>query len=246
MKKIIICFILAMPFNASSQSTEADQVAVLILDHMSEVIGELNSVSFDLTTTFDEYQYEYGLVREFGEHEVYMVGPNKMLVHTRNHKGHRGYWYNGETVTYYDYDENNYSVLIAPDNIVKTIDSLHYAYDLDFPAADFFYPTFTDDLLNNFDEVLYLGKKKVDGKECFHIMADREDMNVQIWIDNDAMNLPSRFIIKYKKEEGTPIYDATFSNWQVNPNVPLAIFEFVPPDHAHQIFYAPKNFYSEQ
>jgi len=240
MKKLLIGILFSSLFlGLAAQEEQKDTVAVMILQRMSDVIGDMNSVSFDLTTSIDVDDYKYGMIKQFGRDEVYLVGPDKMLVHEYGYKGHRGFWYNGETITYYSFDENNYAVIPAPDNIIATIDSVHHTYGIIFPAADFFYPTFTADVLDYFDDVIFLGKKIVDGMECFHILATNKDMSAQFWIANDAFNLPHKFILTYKNENNRQ-YESTFSNWKLNPEIPNSAFNFLPPPQAVEIYLMPK------
>ena len=235
MKKIILALLCSLLIvGMVAQETRKDTVAVMILQKMSDVIGDLNSVSFDLNTSVDVINYEYGIETRFGHDQVYMVGPDKMLIHAYGPKGHRGFWYNGKVFTYYSFDENNYADINAPATIIETIDTIHKMYGILFPAADFFYPTFTQDVLDYFDNVIYLGQKKIDEKDCFHVLATNKDLNAQFWISNDAFNLPKKYILIYKDKENMH-YEASFSNWQLNPEIPLSAFEFLPPPQAQRI-----------
>lgn len=235
MKKIILTLLCSLLIvGMVAQETRKDTVAVMILQKMSDVIGDLNSVSFDLNTSIDVVNYEYGIETRFGHDQVHMVGPDKMLVHAYGPKGHRGFWYNGEVFTYYSFDENNYAEINAPATIIETIDTIHKMYGIQFPAADFFYPTFTQDVLDYFDNVIYLGQKKIDEKDCFHVLATNKDLIAQFWISNDAFNLPKKYILIYKDKENMH-YEASFSNWQLNPEIPISAFEFMPPPKATQI-----------
>jgi len=242
MKRVLCSFLLlVVPMAASAQGSGDDPAALQILDHMSAVIGELGSCSFTLKVSRDVNDGEMGLVTHFGVNDVYMVGPDKMLINSRSDSGHKGYWYDGNTFSYYSYDENNYATVKAPARILQTIDAINRDYDIDFPAADFFYPTFTDDLIDNTDSIVFLGKKNVDGKDCFHILAAGKSMGIQLWIADDSLNLPVKLSVAYYGQKNTPRYEATFSNWQINPELPSAIFDFVPPRTAAQITLVPKQ-----
>ncbi len=243
MKKKLVYLLLLLPFSLIAQpAKKIDSVALLILDHMSDVIGDLNSCSFKLSTSNDVVNAEYGASeKQFAEHEVYMQGPDKMLVQTRGAKHHKGFWYNGSHLTYYSYTENNYAVIDAPSHIIAAIDSINENYEIEFPAADFFYPSFTDDLIENSNTIVFLGSEKIDGKDCFHILAEGADMNIQIWVSNDALNLPVKLVITDKKKPLSPQYQASFSKWQLNPVLPASIFEFVAPPGAREIAILPKK-----
>ena len=143
MKKILFVILFSGIFiNLIAQEARKDTVAVLILQRMSDVIGDLTSVSFDVATSIDVDNYEYGVTKQYGSDQVYMVGPNKMLVHAFGYKGHRGFWYNGETTTYYSFDENNYAIIPSPKNIITTIDSIHKYLWYRFPGCRFLLPNF--------------------------------------------------------------------------------------------------------
>ncbi|AGA79481.1 DUF2092 domain-containing protein [Echinicola vietnamensis] len=240
MRKLLLVICLTLPLSSYAQERKIDSVAVFILDHMSAVIGDMKSCSYNLSTSNDIPAAEISYSKEYTENEVFMQGPDKMLVHQKGQHGHRGFFYNGEFFTHYSYSENNYTTVHAPDDIVSMIDSINHQFGVEFPAADFFYPTFTDDLLTHFDTLLYLGTKYVNGKDCFHIAASNENQDVQIWIANDAMNLPVKFVIVNKQKSQAPQYEASFSSWKVNPDLPPTIFEFVPPPGARLIAILPK------
>lgn len=235
MKKILLSLVLSFfILGISAQETQKDTVAVMILQHMSNVIGDLTSVSFDQETSTDVTNYKYGIETKFGHNQVYLYGPDKMLIHTWGPKGHRGFWYNGELFTYYSFDENNYADVPAATTTIETIDTINRMYGITFPAADFFYPTFTIDILDQFDNIFFLGMKIVEGDECFHILASNDKMIAQFWISNDAFNLPKKFILIYKDKENMQ-YEATFNNWDLNPDIPPSAFDFLPPPGAQKI-----------
>jgi hypothetical protein len=236
MKKVFFClFWAALSSGLNAQGTKIDSTAVLLLDRMSSVIGDLGSCSFKLNTSYDTLDPDYGLIKHFSTNEVHMVGPDKMLVILTGTKGHRQFWYNGSQLSYYSYDENNYAVLDAPPTILQTIDSVNKNFGVEFPAADFFYPTFTDDLIRNSEQIAFLGRSQIMGKNCFHVLANGTEINIQIWISDDAFNLPLRYVIVYRNVKGNPQYEATFSDWEINPDLPTEMFNFLPPPGAAKI-----------
>jgi len=98
MKKIIYAMVLLISLPSFSQDkSEIDTAAVKILDRMSGMIGDLSSIKFKAHVAKDVKENQFGLVKEYSQNEVYMVGPDKMHVESIGNHGHRGYWYNGET-----------------------------------------------------------------------------------------------------------------------------------------------------
>lgn len=242
MKRIISGFFgMLLTLGTVAETPKADTVAIMILDQMSHVIGDLHSASFTANIRNDLIDREVGLISEFKVSEIILDGPNKMLIHSKGGKGHRGFWYNGELMAYYSYDENNYVIFDALPTTLQTIDSIHSAFGIDFPAADFLYPTFTDDLLSASDEVIFNGRKIIEGTECFHIIAHGEKATYQLWISSDAFNLPVKMLIIDRTKNPSLQYESTFSNWQLNQEYPPSIFEFLTPPGAHEIKILPKS-----
>ena len=234
MKNYFPFIILLLSLQLNAQETKVDPVAVQLLDHMSDVIGELKSCAYELSTSQDINDPDFGLIKSFADSKVIMVGPDKMLIKVNGNKGNKGFWYNGTSVTYYSYTENNYAKIDAPDDIIATIDTVSIKYDLEIPAADFFYPSFTDDVLESFDTVKFLGIKMIGNEPCFHLKSTNNEMEVQYWISNDSYNLPKKYLIIYKDKKNMQ-YEGTFSNWELNPDIPDAVFEFTPPPKAREI-----------
>ncbi len=225
----------------STKSNKYDPTAIMILDRMSDVIGEMNSCSFKTSVANDVSNPEFGTIREFVNSEIFMVGPDKMMLNYHGPKGHRQIWYDSTQYAIFDYEEKNYALVEAPNTIIAMIDSIHQHFEFDFPAADFFYPNFTDDLLDHSDRIALLGRTDINGAECFHILAKNTNITAQIWINNDAYNLPAKLVINYHSKPGNPQYECTFSDWHVNPNLPNAIFRFVPPPGAHRVRLMPAD-----
>jgi hypothetical protein len=236
MKKQILFFGVALlSFCGYAQSAKSDSVAILLMDRMSDFIGELQSCSYKLNVGEDINDEGGNMIKRFSVDEVHMVGPNKMLVNKYGSKKHQTYFYNGTQLAYYSHNENNYGIIDTPETIIETIDKVNADYDVEFPAADFFYPAFTDDLIASSTEIKYIGKSIINGKECFQLLAIGADFDFQLWISNDAYNLPMKFVYVYKNKKGTPQYEGTFSEWKINPVVPNAMFDFLPPPGAKQI-----------
>jgi len=239
MKKIF--FVLLLTFQLFGQGSNYDTTAIQILDRMADIIGDLDACSYKLSTSYDVIDVDLGTIKHFNYHRVYMVGPDKFLLDSKGDKGHRGYWYNGKQLAYYSYTQNNYAIIDAPPTIIATIDTVHKTYGVDFPAADLFYPTFTDDLINNYDEIILVGTSDIGNKNCFHIIAKNKQMSIQLWISNDALFLPEKMLIAYYDVNPNTQYEATFSDWKINIQLPDAMFNFSPPAGASELTLVAKK-----
>jgi hypothetical protein len=219
----------------SAQKMQIDTIAVAILDRMSVMIGDLSSCHVTVKSNYDIRSQHLGLVKHSDEEQLYMQGPDKVLIRSGGDRGDRNIFYDGKTLSYYSVENNQYSTLPLSTSIMEMIDTVHKIYGIDFPAADFFYPSFVDDLLSESKYLIYLGMTKVDGKDCFHIAGTTADKTYQFWISEDALNLPLKMVIVYTNRDMNPQYEAVLSDWQVNPVLPEALFEFMVPPKAKTI-----------
>ncbi|MBD0824909.1 DUF2092 domain-containing protein [Aestuariibaculum marinum] len=240
MKKFLTLFSLFAISFSQAQTKSIDSSAVYILDKMADIIGSLESVKFDIDTANDKLDVDGNLSTYYATSNIAMTGPNKFTSTTNGDAGNFGYWYDGEYISYYSLTEHNYVTLEAPETILTMIDSMHTAFDFKFPAADFFYPSFTDDLIEDFDTISYEGQRSVDGEKCFYITATNADKHIQLWITSNTTLLPKRLIIVYKTE-GNLQFETSFYNWELNPNIPEAIYNFTPPPHASLISIMAKS-----
>ena len=245
MKKIFFgsSFITLLLVNSGLQAqvSRIDTIAVLILQRMSATLTDLHTCSFTVNTSYDLESDELGLVTHSGEERVYMHKPDKLMVAADGDNGRRAFWYNGKTLSYYAYDKNLYAQIAAPPTILQTVDAVNKTYGVEFPAADFFYPSFVDDILDTAFNLVYLGMTDIEGKPCFHIAGTTADMSFQFWIHNDEFFLPAKLGIVYTDKEGTPQYRSIYSDWKLNPELPMSMFEFNAPPKAGKLKLLPKS-----
>ncbi len=219
----------------SCQSNEYDTRAVEALDNLTDTIGELNSCSYTVNVfTIGENGEESNKLSD-----IYLRGPDKMYIENSGPKGVKHFWYNGKNFAYFLFNKSEYDIIEAPDNILKVIDLLHDKYGIDFPAADFLYPSLTDDIIENYSQLLYLGEEKVGDITYISIEAINDEHIVQVLIEK-ATNLPYKLVIESKTNEND-YYEAVYSNWRINPELPDIMFEFQAPENATQVKFQSKK-----
>ena len=238
-KFLFVLFTGILTVHLQAQTRRIDTVAVSILDKMSAVIGDLSSCSVTIRSNYDLSSRELGLVKHSDEQELFLRGSSRMLLRSEGDKGSRYFLFNGKNLSYYSMDKNQYSQIETPASLIEMIDTVNKLYGIEFPIADFFYPSFVDDILAESKNLMYLGLTQIDGKECFHIAGTAADKTFQFWVSNDAWYLPVKVVIVYTNKEMNPQYEAVLSNWQVNPDLPDAIFQFTPPVKSKQVRMVP-------
>lgn len=242
LKKLCFGLMLLLVFEiAKAQEKSIDTTAVIILDRMSSIFGELNSLGFTSSVSKDVVYAEDFFIKVFSSTDVKIKGPNKLSARIHGENKEDLYSYNGEQVTYYSYQNNIYTVADAPDNLIETIDWLYTDFGIELTTADFLYPSFSKDFTEQMDNVEFLGIAQVDGKRAFHIAGSNESITIQLWISDDSYFLPIKTLITYFDGPYANQHETDFSDWEINQDYPDSIFEFSPPPSAKQITWMSQN-----
>ncbi len=243
MIKRLSCFLSTalMLFTAEAQEAKIDTAALTILDNMSLVLGDLNSVGFTSNVSRDIAFSNDLNIKQFSKNNIKIAGPNKFISRFFGEKRSEIYKYNGEQVFFYSLDNNRYAIADAPDNLIETMDWLYTEFGIEFTTADIFYPSFSQDLAENMDYMQFIGLVNLNGKQVFHIVASNETISVQFWISNDIYLLPEKILLTYLDQPFSPQYEVQFSDWEINMVYPASIFEFDPPPSSEQITWMSRN-----
>lgn len=217
-----------------------DTAALFIMQRMSNTLQNIKSCSLHVEAFYDTPTDNLGLIKRSKEENVYARFPDHLLIDNREENEHHALLYNGKQMVYYSYDNNDYSNIDSvPTTILEAIQVLSRTYGIEVPAADFFYPSFTSDIKTTALTLSYLGTTTVNGKECFHIAGKDSTMTYQFWINNDPLFLPAKMVIVYNNRPGVPQYEAIYTDWKLNVDIPESIFEFVVPPNSEKIIIKP-------
>ncbi len=217
---------------AQAQSPRVDSMAVYVLDRAAEGIQHLSSCSYVASITYDVPTENVGLVKHSYTDRVSMRFPDKMKIQTTGDKGRRQIVYDGKNFFMYSYDTNRYVEAQAQKTILETMHIINNNYGIEFPAADFFYPSFVDDIIATGGDIIYLGTTMIGEKECHHIAGkDVNDTSFQFWI-SDITFLPVKMVMVYGSEKWCPQYEAYYTDWILDASLPDSMFSFAPPPSA--------------
>lgn len=230
-----------MTITTNAQTQRIDSTAVFLLHRTGETLQDIKSCSFTAITTYDVPNESLGLIKHAINDRVAIKFPDKMKVTSSGDKGNRGLWYNGKKLNYYSLDNNTYGFTAAPGSVIETIDEISKKFGIEFPGADFFYPTFLQDLLSEQGNLIFLGKTIVDGRECYHIAGSDKTKSFQFWIGSDDLFLPVKLVIIYTSDKDKPQYEALYKDWTINSDYPDSMFEFTTPPKATKVKLAPRE-----
>lgn len=155
-----------------------DSRAIDHLDQLTKTMSELKRYSFSLEV-IEEVDNK---TTRIDAHKISIQKPKELHIHTKGADGERAYWYNGNQLSYHSYEKNLYDTLQYRGNIIDMIDAAHHKYDIDFPAADFLYPSLTDDIIDAYTEVYYMGDTTINQGQYTLIYATSATDTLEIWL----------------------------------------------------------------
>jgi hypothetical protein len=230
-KALLLSLLTCSLITLRAQEPVYDSLAIQLLDRMADILSDLHSCAIHIDVSQTKPDTDYGQLTHFSSHDVKYSGKLKFLLRNSGEQDDSGYWFNGEDIYYYSYRRNYYGHLeVSGLSTLEVIDGLHQKYGIDFPAIDFFYPGFTDDLIAQTTRIEFFGLTQIGTQPCYKIAATGTDLTVEIWLTQDVVTLPIHMVVVNKKTNSTR-YEAHYSKWDLNPDIPDAVFNFsVPPD----------------
>ena len=87
----------------------------------------------------------------------------------------------------------------------------------------------------------YVEPSSIAGVPCDHLALRGDQADLQVWVAQGQQPLPRRVVITYKHADGRPQFWAQFSDWNLSPEIPDALFAFTPPTGAAKIAFSPRQ-----
>ena len=227
----------ALPAAAHAEQ-RLDPQAMSVLETMSKTLAGAKSLTVRSMALYDVIQPGGIAIKLTQESRVQVKRPNKLYARVRRDDGTRRHlWYDGKTASFYDPNDNTYSVLKAPSTLESLFKELTDKHSINVPLSDLLhadpYAAFKKYLIS----AAYLGKRSVDGVESHHLSFESQGADFQLWVSADDKALPLRFAITYATEPGEPGFLALLRDWQLTPYIDDGTFEFNPPPGAKKVAF---------
>jgi hypothetical protein len=219
------------PYAAPIVNPQVDK----LLREMGEYLKNAQQYSFQAEITFDDV-LPSGQKIQFGATEDLAVRrPNGAYIEYRGDLGFKRFWYNGESVTLYDPDDNVYASEKVPAKIDEAMDRLMKEFGFSPPLVDLLYPDPYKLLIGKAQFGIYVGMSMVDGQRSHHLAFVDKYIDWQIWIEDGKQVVPRKILITYKTIPGAPQFTAVLSDWDFATRLPDTLFTAGLPADAEKI-----------
>lgn len=213
-----------------------------ILRQMSEELSAATEFSFRAEAV-DAFSVDFGLRLQLEEAvRINVRRPGLVRVDLSSDDRKKTAWIGSDTFTLLHRNENMYARTRVSGGLAEVITHVETKYGVDLPLSDFV----TDDPYSSLTEGMtvgyYSGIYMARGVPCHHVVLLGDDVNLQLWIEEDVRMLPRKIAISYKNQSRSPEYVAFLTDWDFSPSTPPSVLEFRPPADAIEIEMLPGTF----
>lgn len=225
--------------DAAAQQAKIAPNAMAVIRQTCDHLKSLKQFSFRAEVTNDEVYYE-GKKLQYGlDMQTFVRRPDRLRVNAEGDLVNKEFFFNGKTITLYDKTDKVYASMEVPPTIEEALDKAHKDFGLKVALTDLASPLLWEHISKRFEHSLYVGMHKVRGIRCHHLAFDREEVELQIWVNAGDNPLPRKIIFTLKKLEGSPQWTAYLSDWSSSLSLGDGLFNFVVPPGVKKIKFVP-------
>jgi len=210
-----------------------------VLQGMCDYLNSLKQFSYQAEVSYDapeadgqSVQYDFDMV-------TYVHRPDRLRVDAKGDGIDKQFFFNGRTITLYDRKAKMYAPMDVPPDIEGALERANKDFALRVALADLASPKLCDHLAKAREGARVLGVSHVRGVASHHLVLDRKDIRVQVWIETGAKPLPRKVLITDKNLPGSQEWIAYLTQWNIAPKLNDPLFTFVPPSGAERIQFLP-------
>jgi len=209
-----------------------------ILEAMSSHLAQAKAFTYHAEIEFDQILPGGPKIRLSGAVDVAVARPGKLAVDYRDDVSQRLVWFDDGTVTVFDGVEGTFAKVSGPSDIDGMVAHLEKEFGLTLPLAEFAESDPHAVLSRGVEFAHYVGVHDVEGVMCHHVVLQRPDLDVQVFVEVGDTPLPRKVVFDYPNREGAPQYTASITEWNFEAPKPEVFVAKVPEGAAEVEFLA--------
>ena len=223
----------------------ADAAAPPSLPHVEDVLGAMSQYlakqkgySYHAEIEFDQVLPGGPKIRLSGAVDVAVSRPGSVYVDYRDDVKDRVVWLKDGVTTVYDPVAGTFAQVSGPKDIDGMVAALEKEYGLALPLGELAESNPEAVLTRGVDNAHYVGIHNVEGIRTHHLLLQRPDLDLQIFVEVGDAPVPRKLVFEYPNRPGSPQYTAFITEWSFDaPDAKL----FTPdvPKHAAKVDFLP-------
>jgi hypothetical protein len=192
----------------------ATPVPVDLLRSMSDALAKLKAFSYHAEIEFDRLLPGGPKVRLAGAVDVSVARPGSLYVDYRDDVSDRIVWFDKGRVTLLDPFAGTWAEVSGPKDIDGMVAKLEKDHGVTLPLGEFAESNVEKTLTRGVDQAFYIGVGNVEGIHCHHVLLERKDLFIQVWIEIGERPLPRKLVFEYPLRPGSPQFTASITEWR--------------------------------
>jgi hypothetical protein len=224
---------------ARSQSAQQTEVSPDALEALARMGKTLSAKQFSFQSrTFRSYAGPNGEMLHIA-HTAKTIyrRPDRLSVAVTGDDGSIKILYDGKTLVLYAIEAKQYVSLPVTGDVDTGLDLLEERTGTDYPLADLLSADPAKAVASGITSGGQVGTSTIDGVRCRHFFFEQaaDDLELELWLEDNERALPRRFVVTYRSLPGRPIFIAELSNWDFAIQAPDSDFVFQPPPGVTQV-----------
>ena len=203
-----------------------------VLQRAGDFMRSAQSFTFSMETTREIVMDTGQKIQYSGLHEIAVRKPDGVKVLSDGDLGDFSLWYNGDSITIHNSEQNIYCSQEAPDTIDAAFDYLAKEQGITPPMVSLLYSDPIELMKSKVSSGFYVGLNQVQGQPSHHLAFTSEDTDTQIWVAAGLSPVILKTVLTSKDETSAPQFTAYMSEWDFSPYVPDSLFESILPKSA--------------
>jgi hypothetical protein len=242
---VLTLLLLSVPGRAQetrAAKPELEEKAIAVLKRTAAFLSQAQRFSVTIDAGFDAGQ-DSGQKIEFGEtRQIVLRRPNHLRIDATKRDGSKStLLFDGKDITVFHPQENVYATVAKPGSADEAMAYFVQDLGLRLPLAELLNSHVGKALLEKVRVANYVEPSSLAGVPCDHLALRGDETDMQVWVAQGQHPLPRRVVITYRHADGRPQFWAQFSDWNLAPAAPDALFTFTPPAGAAQIAFSPRQ-----
>ena len=184
-----------------------------VLRAMSKYLAKQKAFSYHAEVEFDQLLPRGPKVRLSGAVDVSVARPGRLFVDYRDDISDRVVWFENGGVTLFDPVAGTYAQVSGPKDIDGMVAKLEKEYGVALPLGELAESDPDAVLTRGVDLAHYVGVHNVEGVHCHHVVLQRKDLDLQVFVEVGEKPLVRKLVFEYPERAGRPQYTASITEW---------------------------------
>jgi hypothetical protein len=132
-------------------------------------------------------------------------------------------------------EERIYAVKHMPGGVDTVLDFAETEYQIKLVFSELIHGDPYAALVELADVIEYVGLEDLEGRQVHHLSLTGPDAEADLWIESEGAPLPARAVVRSTVLLGAPSNTVAFSDWDLEADLPDAMFSYVPSEGVHQV-----------